>query len=75
VAIIDSWSNPGVYWYTTTWNLPPIAHTIEAWNLGATQQPGGGASNDDVSLDGAGILPCTPVDETSWGKIKALFGS
>ena len=73
VAIVDSWSSPGVYWYVTTWNLPPIAHTIKVIDLGATQQPGG--TGDDVSLDGAGILPCTPTERTSWGRIKALLGS
>ncbi len=75
VAIIDSWSTPGIYWYIQTWELPPIVHTIEVWNLGATQQPGGTPYDDDTSLDGAGILPCTPIEEASWGRIKALFGA
>ncbi len=71
VAIVDAWSSPGIYWYTTTCNLPGIPHTILVQNLGATQQSG--AYGDDTSLDGAGILVCTPVDESTWGRVKALY--
>mgnify|MGYP001060039819 CR=1 FL=1 len=73
VAIVDSWSNPGVYWYVTTWNLPGGPHTIKVLDAGPSTQAGATTLDDDVSLDGAGIMPCTPVEEGTWSEIKALF--
>jgi hypothetical protein len=73
-ATIDTYSNPGVYWYTTTSNLPLQQHTIWVIDNGETSQLPPGNGNDDISIDGAGTTnPPSPTTPTTWGGIKALF--
>jgi len=74
VAVIDSYSNPGVYWYVKIVGLPVGPHSIKVFASGETLQLPPGNGNDDVSLDGAGSLDGTQAAETSnWSLIKALY--
>jgi hypothetical protein len=74
VAVIDTWSNPGVYWYVKVVGLPMAPHTVLVMASGETTQMPPGNGNDDVSLDGAGTLDGGQASGlSSWSMIKALY--
>ncbi len=74
VAYVDTWSNPGVYWYVKVVGLPLAPHTIKVMAVGETTQMAPGNGNDDVSLDGAGTLDGSQAAEAStWSSIKSLY--
>jgi hypothetical protein len=74
VAVIDTWSNPGVYWYVEVVDLPYAYHEIYVIDNGDTQQLPEGNGADDVSIDGAGSLDGeTAVEPSHWSSLKALY--
>ena len=74
VAVVDTYSSPGVYWYIVTQNLPLQLHTIYVLDTGETEQVLPHPNfDDDVSLDGAGIQGAVVTETTTWGRIKALY--
>ncbi|MBC8366071.1 hypothetical protein H8E52_01540 [bacterium] len=74
VAYVDSWSNPGVYWYIKVVGLPLAPHTIKVMAVGETTQMPPGNGNDDVSLDGAGTLDGSQAAELgTWTSLKSLY--
>jgi len=74
VAVVDTYSSPGVYWYIVTQGLPLQLHTIYVLDTGETDQVLPHPNTlDDVSLDGAGILGPVATEASTWGRIKALY--
>lgn len=74
VAVIDSWSLPGVYWYVKVVGLPLAPHNVLVLASGETSQMAPGNGNDDVSLDGAGTLDGgQAAGESSWSMLKSLY--
>jgi len=74
VAVVDTWSNPGVYWYVQVNGLPLSPHVIYLFASGETTQMQPGNGNDYVSLDGAGTLDGgQAAASSSWSCVKALY--
>ncbi len=74
VAYVDSWSNPGVYWYVKVVGLPLAPHTVKVMAVGETTQLPPGNGCDDVSLDGAGCLDGSQAaEESSWSTLKSHY--
>ena len=75
VAVIDTWTNPGVlWWYVRVNNLTYRPHEIWVIDNGDTYQLPDGNGADDVSIDGAGAMDGqVATSESSWGSVKALY--
>ena len=72
VAVIDTWTNPGVqYWYVRVNNLTMGVHDVWVIDNGDSPQSTGA---DDVSIDGAGAMNgSVTVEPNSWSNVKALY--